>query len=80
MYNPKVDGKPNKVINGHEITIVDYQKDNSGKVTFICVDTDDDNQNYIEYSADWLLPKLHHGGFPAHIVEADEKEIMKNLA
>ena len=78
-YNQAVDGLPNKVINGHEITIVDYKKDASGKLTFICVDIDDDNPEYVEYSADWLLPKLHHGGFPAHIVEADEKEIMKNM-
>lgn len=80
LYNPKIDGEPNKVINGHEITIVDYKKDNYGKVTFVCVDTDDDNSKFVEYSADWLLPKLHHAGYPAKIVEKDEKEIMKNVA
>lgn len=80
MYNPKTDGQPNKVINGHEITIVDYKKDANGKVTFVCVDTDDDDPRFIEYSADWLLPKLHHAGYPAQIVEKDEKEIMKNVA
>lgn len=80
LYNPETDGQTNKVINGHEITIVNYRKEADGKLTFICVDTDDDNPEYVEYSADWLLPKLHHGGFPAHIVEADEKEIMKNIS
>ena len=79
LYNPKTEGAPNKVINGHEIAIVDYKQDLNGNVTFICVDTDDDNPKFVEYSADWLLPKLHHAGYPAKIVEKDEKEIMKNV-
>ena len=77
-YNPKVDGKPNKIINGHEITIVGYKYDANGNMFFVCVDTDDDNINFVEYSADWLLPKLHHAGYPAQIVAADEEEIIKN--
>lgn len=77
-YNPKVDGKPNKIINGHEITIVGYKYDANGDMIFVCVDTDDDNINFVEYSADWLLPKLHHAGYPAQIVAADEEEIIKN--
>lgn len=77
-YNPSVDGAPNKVINGHEITIVGYKTDNQGKVTFTCIDTDDDNNNFVEYSADWLLPKIHHAGYPAHLVEKDEKIINKS--
>ena len=78
LYNPSVDGLPNKIINGHEITIVDYKYDNNGKMIFVCVDTDDNNNDFVEYSEDWLLPKLHHAGYPAHIVEADEEEIMRN--
>ncbi len=77
-YNPKADGKPNKIINGHEITIVGYKYDANGNMFFVCVDTDDDNINFVEYSADWLLPKLHHAGYPAQIVAADEEEIIKN--
>ena len=77
-YDPANDGAPNKVINGHEITIVDYKTSSNGKVTFICIDTDDDNNNYVEYSADWLLPKLHHAGYPAYLVEEDEKLISAN--
>ena len=77
-YNPSVDGAPNKIINGHEITIVDYKITDNGKVKFVCIDTDDDNCNYIEYSADWLLPKLHHAGYPAKLVEEDAKYIMAN--
>ncbi len=78
-YSVQTHGAKNKVINGHEITIVDYEKDKNGKITFICVDTDDDNQEVIRYDADWLLPKIHHAGYPAYIVAADEAEIMQNM-
>ena len=80
LYNPLTDGPKNRVINGHEITIVDYKTDNEGKTTFVCVDTDDDSPEYVEYSADWLLPKIHHAGYPAKIVEQDEAEILKRAA
>lgn len=61
----------NVIINGHEITIVGYKTDNRGKVTFICNDTDDNIPNLIEYSEDFLLPKIHHAALPKHIVESD---------
>ncbi len=61
----------NVIINGHEITIVDYKTDNKGKVTFICNDTDDNVTKPIEYSEDYLLPKIHHAALPQHIVESD---------
>ena len=80
LYNPLTDGPKNKVINGHEITIVNYKTDKNGKTTFICIDTDDDSPEYVEYSADWLLPKIHHAGYPAKIVEQDEAEILKRAA
>ena len=78
-YDKAIHGAANKVINGHEITVIDYYKDENGKVVFVCVDTDDNNPELVQYSADWLLPKIHHAGYPAKIVEADEKEIMKNM-
>ena len=62
----------NVIINGHEITLVGYKTDkNTGKVTFICNDTDDNIPNLIEYSEDYLLPKIHHAALPKHIVESD---------
>lgn len=61
----------NIIVNGHEITIVDYKTDSKGKVTFICNDTDDNNPRPIEYSEDYLLPKIHHAALPQHIVEHD---------
>ena len=78
-FDPQKEGAPNMVINGHEITIVDYVKTPDGKINFICVDTDDDNSQFVSYSADWLLPKIHHAGYPADIVKDDEKEIMSKL-
>jgi hypothetical protein len=62
----------NVIINGHEITLVGYRTDkNTGKVTFICNDTDDNIPNLIEYTEDYLLPKIHHAALPKHIVEND---------
>ena len=60
---------PNKIVNGHEITIVDYKKDMFGNLTFICNDTDDDKPHFVEYSAQYLLPKIHHASYPVHILE-----------
>jgi len=61
----------NVIINGHEITIVGYRQGADGKVTFICNDTDDNISKAIEYSEDFLLPKIHHAALPKHIVEHD---------
>lgn len=69
------DNRPNKIVNGHEITIVDYKKDNNGNITFICNDTDDGLNELIEYPADYLIPKIHHAGYPAKVVEADYERI-----
>ena len=59
------------------MTVISF-KDDNGEISFICVDTDDDDNQFIKLSASWLLPKLHHAGYPAQIVEADEKLIMQN--
>ena len=69
------DNRPNKIVNGHEITIVDYKQDKNGNITFICNDTDDGYAGLIEYSADYLIPKIHHAGYPAKVVEADYERI-----
>lgn len=61
----------NIIINGHEITIVGYKTDKNGKTIFICNDTDDNIPRPIEYSEDYLLPKIHHAALPQHIVEKD---------
>ncbi len=63
--------KNNIVIGGHEITVVDYKKDSNGKLIFVCNDTDDDNVKPIEYTEDYLLPKIHHAALPQKVVEAD---------
>lgn len=61
----------NVIINGHEITIVDYKTQADGKLTFICNDTDDNVSQPIEYDEDYLLPKIHHAALPQSVVAED---------
>lgn len=68
----QVDDK-NTIINGHEITIIDAKQGKDGKLIFTCNDTDDNDQKSIEYSEDYLIPKIHHAGLPAEVVEKDVK-------
>lgn len=63
----------NTIINGHEITITGYRTDKNGKMTLICNDTDDGVSKAVEYSEDYLLPKIHHATFPQEIVKNDMK-------
>lgn len=63
----------NIIINGHEITVVGYKKNSNGKLTFICNDTDDNLSRPVEYSEDYLLPKIHHAALPQQIVAGDMK-------
>lgn len=63
----------NEIINGHEITITGQKYDKNGKLIFICNDTDDDSPHPIEYSAEYLLPKIHHAGLPQEVVKEDVK-------
>lgn len=59
---------PNKIVNGHEITIVNYKKDAFGNLIFICNDTDDDKPQFVEYKADYILPKIHHASYPVSLI------------
>ena len=59
----------NTVVNGHEITIIGMKSDKNGKVTFVCHDTDDGMSKPVEYSEDYLLPKIHHAGLPQKVAE-----------
>lgn len=61
----------NEIINGHEITITGQKYDESGKLIYICNDTDDDIPHAVEYSAEVLLPKIHHAGLPQEVVKDD---------
>ena len=63
----------NTIINGHEITITGYRIDKNGKMILICNDTDDGISKAVEYSEDYLLPKIHHATFPQEIVKNDMK-------
>ncbi|CCY63678.1 unknown [Clostridium sp. CAG:967] len=61
----------NTIINGHEITIIGVKHDKDGKLIFVCNDTDDNVSKPIEYSEDYLLPKIHHAALPQSVVAND---------
>lgn len=61
----------NTIINGHEITIIGTKTDKDGKMIFICNDTDDNVSKPVEYSEDYLLPKIHHAALPQSVVAND---------
>ena len=61
----------NTIINGHEITIIGVKNDKNGKLIFVCNDTDDNVSKPIEYSEDYLLPKIHHAALPQSVVAND---------
>lgn len=61
--------RTNKIEGGHEITIIGAKQDKNGKIIFICNDTDDDKSAPIEYSEDYIIPKIHHAGLPQVIAE-----------
>ena len=61
--------KDNTIVNGHEITIIGAKTAKNGKITFICHDTDDGQSRPVEYSEDYLLPKIHHAGLPQAVAE-----------
>ena len=64
----------NKIIGGHEITIIGARTDSNGELQFICNDTDDNNPYPIEYPASYLIPKIHHAGIPTKIAEKTMKQ------
>ena len=67
----------NTIINGHEITIIGTKTDKNGKMIFICNDTDDNISKPVEYSEDYLLPKIHHAALPQAVV-ADDVNLVEN--
>ena len=62
-----------KVINGHEITIVDIEKNANGKEVFVCNDTDDESDLPVKYNVDELLPSIHHAGLPYYVLRNDKE-------
>lgn len=67
----------NTIINGHEITIIGTKTDKNGKMIFICNDTDDNISKPVEYSEDYLLPKIHHAALPQAVL-ADDVNLVEN--
>lgn len=61
----------NRVVNGHEITIIGAEQTPDGKVTFICNDTDDNKSEAIKWPAEELIPLIHHAGLPKEVLKDD---------
>lgn len=62
----------NRIIGGHEITIIGSKKDIAGNINFICNDTDDNYNGAIMIKSEDLIPKIHHAGIPSKLVEMPE--------
>ena len=65
-----------KVLGGHEITVIGSKKDAKGHVNFICNDTDDNYSGPIMISSKDLMPKIHHAGIPAKLVDIPQQPDM----
>lgn len=65
----------NRVVNGHEITIIGVEKDKQGNEVFVCNDTDDMKDEPVRYQVNYLLPKIHHAGLPKAALKDDTKII-----
>jgi hypothetical protein len=62
------------VIGGHEITVIGAKKDMKGGVSFICQDSDDNYDGPIMIKSEDLVPKIHHAGIPAKLVELPQEK------
>jgi len=61
----------NRVVNGHEITIIGIEKDRKGNEVFVCNDTDDMKDTPVKFDVQYLLPKIHHAGIPQKALKDD---------
>lgn len=63
----------NKIIGGHEITVIGYKVKNN-ELYFIYNDTDDNYVGALEIPAKELVPKIHHAGIPVNIAELPKEK------
>jgi len=69
----EVDGT-NKIIGGHEITIIGIRQGKDNELYFICNDTDDDYDGAVEIKAKDLIPKIHHAGIPNKVLNLSPQQ------
>lgn len=62
----------NKIIGGHELTIIASKLGKDGELYFIYQDSDDDVLAPVSIKAKDLIPKIHHAGLPTKILK-DQK-------
>lgn len=61
-----------KIVGGHEITIIGQKTNKQGELIFICNDTDDNKDEPVEIPAKILIPKIHHAGIPNKVLSPEE--------
>ncbi len=66
--------KNNKIIGGHELTIIDSKLGKDGELYFIYQDSDDDVLAPVSIKAKDLIPKIHHAGLPTRILKDQKNE------
>ena len=64
----------NKIIGGHELTIIDSKLGKDGELYFIYQDSDDDILAPVSVKASDLIPKIHHAGLPTKILKEQKTE------
>ncbi len=63
----------NKIIGGHELTVIDSKIGKDGELYFVYQDSDDDIIGPVSVKAKDLIPKIHHAGLPTKILK-DQKD------
>ncbi len=64
----------NKIIGGHELTIIDSKTGKDGELYFVYQDSDDDVLAPVSIKAKDLIPKIHHAGLPTRILKDQKNE------
>lgn len=68
-YYPYIDEVNDSYIDGgHEINVVDVAEGPQGETIFVCKDTMNDDEP-INVSAEFLLPRLHHANLPKELID-----------
>lgn len=70
----EVDPQTKEILGGHEITVIGAKRDRHGDLSFICNDTDDNYTGAIFMKSQDLIPKIHHAGIPAKLIELPKEK------
>lgn len=62
----------NKIVGGHEITIIGAEKGKNGELVFVYNDTDDLKPVAAKMTASELIPKIHHAGISNKVLQPNQ--------